>query len=97
MNRTANATSVPEAMGLRLERTKRLRVLDVVLVAVLVLSGATWVWVSVVGIEPALLEAIGSPAGRVIAAFVGLASVAAVIRAFLVSRWPVSDNDRRLV
>jgi hypothetical protein len=97
MSREEIATSVPEAMGLRLERTQPLRVLDVVLVTVLVLSGATWVWVSLVGLEPALLEAIGSPAGRVLAGLIGLASVAAVIRAFLVSRWPVSDNDRGLV
>jgi hypothetical protein len=97
MNREAIAKSIPEEMGLRLERTKRLRLLDIALVTVLVLSGATWIWVSFVGIEPALLEAIGSPVGRVFAALVGLASVAAVIRAFLVSRWPVSDNDRSLV
>ena len=38
-----------------------------------------------------------TPIGRLLAAAVGLASVAAVIRAFLVLRWPVTDNDRSLL
>ena len=84
-------------MGLRLEHTDRLRPLDFVLVAALVLSGAVWVWVSVAGVGPALLAAIGSPIGRLVAALVGVGSVVAVVRAFLISRWPVSDNDRSLV
>jgi hypothetical protein len=84
-------------MGLRLEDTRRLRPIDFLLVLVLVLSGATWVWVSVAGVDPTLLEALGTPAGRLIAALVGVASVAAVLRAFLVSRWPVSENDRSLL
>jgi hypothetical protein len=84
-------------MGLRLEATTRLRLLDVVLVVALVLSGAAWVWVSLVGVAPDLLAVLGSPAGRLLAAAVGLASVVAVIRAFLVLRWPVTENDRSLL
>jgi hypothetical protein len=84
-------------MGLRLEDTTRLRPLDVLLVVALVASGAIWVWVSLVGVEPDLLAALASPTGRVVAAAVGLASVAAVIRAFVVLRWPVTDNDRNLL
>jgi len=84
-------------MGLRLEDTTRLRPLDVVLVVALVVSGAIWVWVSLVGVDPDLVAALASPAGRIIAAAVGLASVAAVIRAFVVLRWPVTDNDRNLL
>jgi len=86
-----------EEMGLRLEDTTRLRPLDVVLVVALVVSGAIWVWVSLVGVDPDLVAALASPAGRIIAAAVGLASVAAVIRAFVVLRWPVTDNDRNLL
>jgi len=84
-------------MGLRLEDTSRLRPPDIVLLLALVGSGAAWVWVSLVGIEPELLAALASPIGRLLAAAVGLASVAAVIRAFLVLRWPVTDNDRSLL
>jgi hypothetical protein len=84
-------------MGLRLEATTRLRLIDVVLVVALVLSGAAWVWVSLVGVAPDLLAVLGSPAGRLLAAAVGLASVVAVIRAFLVLRWPVTENDRSLL
>jgi hypothetical protein len=86
-----------EEMGLRLEDTTRLRPLDLVLVVALVVSGAAWVWVSLVGVEPDLLAALASPAGRLLAAAVGVASVAAVIRAFVVLRWPVTDNDRSLL
>ena len=84
-------------MGLRLEDTTRLRPLDVLLVVALVVSGAIWVWVSLVGVDPDLVAALASPAGRIIAAAVGLASVVAVIRAFVVLRWPVTDNDRNLL
>ena len=84
-------------MGLRLEGTTRVRLLDLVLLAALVLSGAAWVWVSLVGVEPDLHAALASPGGRLVAAAVGLASVAAVIRAFVVLRWPATDNDRSLV
>jgi hypothetical protein len=87
----------PEDMGLRLEDTRRLRPLDLLLVLALVLSGAVWVWLSVAGPEPALLAALRSPAGRLVAALIGLACLAAVFRAFLVSRWPVSENDRSLL
>ena len=97
MDPQATATTIPEAMGLRLEATTRLRVIDVLLVAALVLSGAAWVWVSVAGVPPAVVAAAGAPAGRLAAALIGLASVASVIRAFVVSRWPVSDNDRSLL
>jgi len=84
-------------MGLRLEDTTRLRPLDVLLVVALVVSGAIWVWVSLVGVDPDLVAALASPAGRIVAAAVGLASVVAVIRAFVVLRWPVTDNDRNLL
>jgi hypothetical protein len=97
MKREAIATSIPEDMGLRLEDTTRFGLLDLALVAALVLSGIAWVWVSLVGIGPAVLAALGSPGGRLLAALVGLASVAAVIRAYFVSRWPVSDDDGSLV
>ena len=97
MSRRTAPASIAEEMGLRLEDTTRLRVLDVVLVVALFLSGAAWVWVSLVGVEPDLLAALGSPPGRMLAAAVGLASVAAVIRAFVVLRWPVTDNDRSLL
>jgi len=84
-------------MGLRLEDGTRVRPLDVVLVVALVLSGAAWVWVSLAGVEPDILALLGSPAGRLLAAAVGVASIVAVIRAFVVLRWPVSDNDRSLL
>jgi hypothetical protein len=96
MHRPSTPSAIEE-MGLRLEDTARLRPLDLVLVAALVVSGAIWVWVSLVGVDPDLLAALASPAGRVIAAGVGLASVAAVIRAFVVLRWPVTENDRTLL
>ena len=96
MNRTT-PRSLAEDMGLQLEDTGRLRPLDLVLVAALVVSGMAWLWVSVAGVESGLLEALRSPAGRLVAAVVGVASVAAVFRAFLLTRWPVSDNDRSLL
>ena len=81
-------------MGLRREDTTRLR-------------SSTWSSSSpsapparsgsgLVGVAPDLLAA-GSPAGRLAAAAVGVASVAAVIRAFVVLGWPVTDNDRSLL
>ena len=97
MNRSPSPSTLAEEMGLRLEDTTRLGLLDVVLVVALVLSGAAWVWVSLVGVEPEVLAALGSPAGRLIAALIGFACVAAVIRAFVVSRWPVTDSDRSLL
>ena len=97
MDTHSESSAVVEEMGLRLEETARLGVVDIVLVVALVVSGAAWVWVSLVGVEPELLAALASPAGRLLAAAVGLASVAAVIRAYLVLRWPVTDNDRSLV
>jgi len=84
-------------MGLELEETARLKLLDIVLVVALVVSGAGWVWVSLVGIEPELLAALASPAGRLLAAAFGVASAAAVIRAYVVLRWPVTDNERSLL
>ena len=84
-------------MGLRLEDTTRLRPLDLVLVVALVVSGAAWVWVSLAGVEPDVLALLGSPAGRLLAAAVGVASIVAVVRAFVVLRWPMSDNDRSLL
>jgi len=92
-----SASSAVEDMGLRLEDGTRVRPLDVVLVVALVLSGAAWVWVSLAGVEPDILALLGSPAGRLLAAAVGVASIVAVIRAFVVLRWPVSDNDRSLL
>ena len=97
MDRPSDPSSIAEQMGLRLEPTTRLRPLDIVLVAALVVSGGAWVWVSLVGVEPDLIAVLGSPAGRLIAAGVGLASVVAVIRAYLVIRWPVTENDRSLL
>jgi hypothetical protein len=97
MDRPSAPSRVIEEMGLRLEETSRLRLLDIVLVLALVGSGAAWVWLSLVGAEPELLAALASPVGRLLAAAAGLASVAAVIRAFLVLRWPVTDNDRSLL
>ena len=97
MNRPSEPASIAEEMGLRLEDTTRLRALDIVLVVALVLSGVAWVWVSLVGVEPDLLAALGSPPGRLLAAAVGLASVVAVVRAFIVRRWPVTENDRHLL
>jgi protein-S-isoprenylcysteine O-methyltransferase Ste14 len=96
MHRLSTPPAIEE-MGLRREDTAQLRPLDAVLVVALVLSGVIWVWVSLVGVDPNLVAALASPAGRVLAAAVGLASVAAVIRAFLVLRWPVTDNDRNLL
>ena len=92
-----SASSAVEDMGLRLEDGTRVRPLDVVLVVALVLSGAAWVWVSLAGVEPDILALLGSPAGRLLAAAVGVASIVAVIRAFVVLRWPVSDNGRSLL
>jgi hypothetical protein len=92
-----SASSAVEDMGLRHEETTRLRPLDVVCVVALVLSGAAWVWVSLAGVEPDVLALLGSPTGRLLAAAVGVASIVAVIRAFVVLRWPVSDDDRSLL
>jgi hypothetical protein len=97
MDRTPPPSPLAEDMGLRLEDTARLGLLDGVLVVALILSGAAWVWVSLVGVEPDLLAALGSPTGRLVAALIGVATVAAVIRAFVVSRWPVTDSDRSLL
>jgi len=97
MNRPSSPSTLAEEMGLRREDTTRLRLVDLVLVLALVASGVVWVWVSLVGVEPDLLAALGSPAGRLVAAAVGVACVAAVIRAFVVLRWPVTDNDRSLL
>jgi len=91
------AHSAVEDLGLRLEQTTRLRPLDVVLVVALVVSGTAWLGLSLVGVEPDVLAALGSPAGRLLAAAVGVASVVAVVRAFVVLRWPVTDNDRSLL
>jgi hypothetical protein len=87
----------PEAMGLRREPIARVRVVDALLLIALAISGAVWVWVSVRGVDPGLLAALGSPAGRLTAAVVGLATVAAICRALLLSRWPASENDGSLV
>ena len=97
MDKSPTPSTLVEEMGLRREDTTRLGLLDLVLVLALVVSGVTWIWVSLIGIAPDLLAALGSPAGRLGAALIGLASVAAVIRAFLVSRWPVTDNERSLL
>jgi len=97
MDRPSAPSPIVEEMGLRLEDTARLNLLDVVLVVALVVSGAAWVWVSLVGLEPELLAVLASPAGRFLAAAVGVASVVAVIRAYLVLRWPATDNDRSLL
>ena len=91
------AHSAVEDLGLRLEQTTRLRPLDVVLVVALVVSGTAWLGLSLVGVEPDVLAALGSPAGRLVAAAIGIASVVAVVRAFVVLRWPVTDNDRSLL
>jgi hypothetical protein len=97
MNRHLDRHPTPEDMGLRLEQTTRLGLLDAVLAFTLVISAIAWVWVSLVGVEPDLLAALDSPAGRGVAALVGLATVAAVVRAFIVSRWPVTDDDGSLL
>jgi hypothetical protein len=96
MERPSSPSAV-EDLGLRLEDTRRLRPIDLLLFIALVVSGAAWVWVSLVGVEPDVLAALRSPAGRLIAAAIGVASVVAVIRAFVVLRWPVTDNDRSLL
>jgi hypothetical protein len=94
--RTAPA-SLAEEMGLRLESTIRPNVIDVALAVVLVVSGAAWLCVSLVGVEADLIGALRSPPGRLLAAGVGLASVAAVFRVFVVWRWPLSGNGRSLL
>ena len=90
-------TRLAEEMGLRLERVTRPSALDVALGVVLVVSGAAWLYVSLVGVEPNLIGALGSPPGRLLAAVVGVASVAAVFRVFLVWPWPRSGSDRSLL
>jgi hypothetical protein len=86
-----------EAMGLRLEATTRLRPIDAAIVVALVLSGLAWLWVSLAGVPPRVVDLLASRPGRLLAAAVGLACVGAVFRAYLVSRWPTSENDRSLV
>ncbi len=86
-----------EDMGLRLEDTTSTRLLDVLLVGAPVLSGAAWVWAAVLGVGPDVLAVLRSPGGRLIAALVGVASVAAVIRAFFVWGWPGSEDDATLL
>ena len=94
---TSPARSTVEEMGLRREDAARLLPLDAILVVALVLSAAAWVWVSLVGVAPDLVAALASPAGRVVAAAIGLASVVAVVRAFVVLRWPAADSERSLL
>ncbi len=97
MNRPPTPSTLAEDMGLRLEDTTRLGLVDLVLVIALVASGAAWVWVSLVGVEPDLVAALRSPAGRLVAAVVGVATVAAGIRDFVVSRWTAMDSDGTLL
>jgi hypothetical protein len=97
MNPDPSSRPKPEDYGLRLEEPERLRLLDILLIVGLVISGLAWVWLSLVGVETRLLAVLGSPVGRILAALIGLASVAAVLRAFIVSRWPLADSDRSLV
>ena len=84
-------------MGLRLERTARLRPLDVLLVLALVVSGTAWLGLSLLGVERDVLAVLGSPAGRLLAAAVGVASVVAAFRDLVVRRWPVGDTERSLL
>jgi hypothetical protein len=97
MNRPSNPSTVVEQMGLRLEDTRCLGLFDIVLVVALVLPAMAWVWVSLAGVEAGLLATLASPAGRLLAAGVGLAGVLAVVRVFLVHRWPATDSDRGLL
>lgn len=92
-----NSRALPEAMGLRLEETRRIRPIDLAIVVALVLSGSAWIWVSLAGVPAGLVGMLASPAGRLVAAAIGLACVGAIFRAYVVSRWPASENDRSLV
>jgi len=94
--RSAPAT-LAEEMGLRLQSTIRPGLVDVALAVVLVVSGAAWLCVSLVGVAPGLVGFLGSPPGRLLAAVLGLASVAAVFRMYPVWRWPLSGEDRSLL
>jgi hypothetical protein len=96
MNSDDMTKTIPEAMGLRLEPTTQVRVIDVVLFSALVVSGLAWVWIGVVGAGP-LLAMLDAPAGRFAVAAIGLASVAAVVRAWLLWHWPGSESDHGLV
>jgi len=89
--------SLAEEMGLRLERTIHPSVLDVALAVVVVISGAAWLCVSLVGVAPDLIGALASPSGRLLAGVAGLASFAAVFRAFPVWRRPRPGNERSLL
>jgi len=97
MRKEAPPPSVPEQMGLRREVSGRSCAFDSLLVVALLLSGAVWFWVSAVGVEPALIAAAGSLSGRLFAAAVGTATVAAVVRAFMVWRSAKLDDDSTLL
>ena len=59
--------------------------------------GVIWFWVSAAGVEPALIAALSSFPGRLFAAAVGTATVAALVRAFMVWRLAGLDQDGTLL
>ena len=85
-----------ESMGLRLEPTARLRLIDGLLVVILLLSGAAWLWISVAGSGAALVALLNTAPGRIASALIGVASVLFVARSLARLRWPASDDDRSL-
>jgi len=97
MRKDTSPPSLPEQMGLKREASRRSWVLDFLLVAALLVSGAIWFWVSAAGVEPALVAALGSFPGRLFAAAVGTATVAALVRAFMVWRSAGLDLDGTLL
>ncbi len=97
MKKTAVARSIPEEMGLQVQNIETLSPLDAFLVVALLVSGAAWLWVSIAAPELELPYMLKSVLGRSIAALIGGASVVAVVRSLLVSRWPLSKRDGSLL
>ena len=97
MKRTPAARSLPEEMGLQVQDVETLGLFDGLLAIALLISGAAWLWASIAAPELDLPAPLKSVSGRSIAALIGMASVVAVLRSLLVSRWPFSKRDGSLI
>ena len=97
MKKTAGARSIPEEMGLQVQDLETLGAIDAFLVLALLVSGAAWLWVSIAAPELEVPYVLKSVWGRSIAALIGGASVVAVVRSLVVSRWPLSKRDGSLL
>ena len=97
MTKTPDTRSIPEEMGLQVQDIETLRPIDFFLVVAVLASGAAWLWVSIAAPGLELPDVLKSVFGRSMAALIGGASVVAVLRSLLVSRWPLSERDESLL